>query len=124
MPSTLLDAQNIIRRHGERTVLDGVDLRVDAKARIGLVGPNGSGKSTLLRVLAGEEQPDAGTVRRFGTVGYLPQFADAAVGQRTVRETILDRVGLTTASAEVERWAAALAEGDLDAVQPHADALD
>jgi len=124
MPSTLLDAQKITRQHAARTVLDAVDLRVDAGSRIGLIGPNGAGKSTLLRILAGHEVPDGGIVRRFGTVGYLPQFADGEDRRRTVRETILDRVGLTAASRTLDRWAAALAGGDLDAVEPHAVALE
>ena len=62
MPATLLDARRISRRYGDRTVLDGVDLRVDAGSRIGLVGPNGSGKSTLLRIMAGCEPADGGVV--------------------------------------------------------------
>jgi ATPase subunit of ABC transporter with duplicated ATPase domains len=124
MPATLLDARRINRRYGDRTVLDGVDLRVDAGSRIGLVGPNGSGKSTLLRIMAGCEPADAGVVRRFATVGYLPQMAGAAGPQVTVRETISDRIGVAGASRDVERWAAALAAVDLAAVEPHAAALD
>ena len=124
MSSTLLDAQQITRQRAARTILDAVDLRVDAGSRIGLVGPNGAGKSTLLRILAGHEVPDDGIVRRFGTVGYLPQLADGEDRRRTVRQTILDRVGLTSASRDLDRWAAALAAGDLDAVQPHGCALE
>jgi ATPase subunit of ABC transporter with duplicated ATPase domains len=124
MSSTLLDAQQITRRYGARTVLDAVDLRVEAGSRIGLVGANGAGKSTLLRILVDHEPADDGIVRRFGSVGYLPQFADAGDGWMTVRETILDRIGLTSASRELDRWAAALAAGDLDAVEPHAAALE
>ena len=97
MPSTLLEARQITRQFGARTVLDAVDLRVDAGSRIGLIGPNGSGKSTLLRILAGREAPDTGIVRRFATVGYLPQFADAEERHLTVRETVLARVGLASA---------------------------
>jgi len=65
MSSTLLDARQVTRRHGTRTVLDSVDVRVDAGTRIGLIGRNGAGKSTLMRVLAGLERPDGGEVRRF-----------------------------------------------------------
>lgn len=78
MSSALLDARQITRVHGTRTVLDHVDLHVGGDSRIALVGPNGSGKSTLLRILAGLEQPDGGRVRRHGTVGYLPQLASEA----------------------------------------------
>jgi ATPase subunit of ABC transporter with duplicated ATPase domains len=49
MPSTLIDARRLVRRHGARVVLDSVDLRVHSGSRIGLIGPNGSGKSTLMR---------------------------------------------------------------------------
>ena len=86
MSSLLLTAQQISRRYATRTVLDTVDLRVDAGSRIGLVGPNGAGKSTLLRILADREPPDDGIVRRFGTVGYLPQYRNRGPAM-TVRET-------------------------------------
>jgi len=45
-------------------VLDGVSISVGAGDRIGIVAPNGVGKSTLLQVLAGELEPDSGTVTR------------------------------------------------------------
>jgi ABC-type multidrug transport system ATPase subunit len=53
-------------------VLRGVDLAVAPGATLGLAGPNGSGKSTLLRLLAGVEQPDAGTIQ---VLGRAPQAA-------------------------------------------------
>jgi len=124
MPSTLLDARQITRRHGDRTLLDRVSLRVGAGDRIGLVGPNGSGKSTLLRILAGLEAPDGGEVRRHGTVGHLPQLADAVEHGRTVREVVLERVGVAPAARALDALGARLAAGDLDAVDPHAAALE
>jgi ATPase subunit of ABC transporter with duplicated ATPase domains len=126
MSSALLDASQIVRRHGERTVLAGVDLRVGAGSRIALVGPNGAGKSTLLRILAGLEPADGGTVARHGTIGYLPQLAggdDAAGEDATVRETILERIGVAAATREMDRLTARLNDGDLDAIDAHADAL-
>src|SRR4051812_2867175 len=121
MPRTLLDARDITKRFGARTILDAVGVHVTPSSRIGLVGPNGSGKSTLLRILAGLELPDAGVVDATGTVGYLPQVAP---GHGTVRETILARIGVLTAAEAVEALEARLADGDLDAIAPHAAALD
>jgi ATPase subunit of ABC transporter with duplicated ATPase domains len=123
MPSTLLDARSITRHHGARTILQDVDVRVDATTRLALIGPNGSGKSTLLRALAGIEPLDGGTVQRFGTVGYLPQLADHR-GVATVRATILERLGVAGAARVLDRLQARLAGGDLDAVTPHAAALE
>ncbi len=77
----MLVAAHITKYHGAQLVLQDVTLVVPPRSRIGLVGRNGVGKSTLLRILAGEEEPDKGTVRRTPAslaVGYLPQEAAAA----------------------------------------------
>src|ERR1700754_5008067 len=101
MPSTLIDAQQITRTYGARTVLDHVDVLVASDARLGLIGPNGAGKSTLLRILAGLEAPDAGTVLRHGTVGYLPQTH--AAGTRTAGAHVLEAVGVAAAGRALDR---------------------
>jgi ATP-binding cassette subfamily F protein uup len=49
---------------GGRSLFKDVDFTVTSGMRIGLVGPNGSGKTTLLRLLRGEIEPTAGTVRK------------------------------------------------------------
>ncbi|WP_205697583.1 ATP-binding cassette domain-containing protein [Conexibacter sp. SYSU D00693] len=124
MPSTLLDARRITRHHGDRTVLQDVDLRVGADSRIAVVGPNGAGKSTLLRVLAGAEVPDAGEVRRHGSVGLLPQLAADHRGHVVVRALLLERLGVAQAVADVDRLAERLAAGELGATVAHAEALE
>jgi len=58
----LLEARRLAVRYGSRTVLQGVDLRVELGELVGLIGPNGAGKSTLLRALAGA-LPFEGEVR-------------------------------------------------------------
>ena len=57
-------------------VLRGVDLVVERGSALGLAGPNGSGKSTLLRLVAGVEEPDAGSVRVLGTTARAAASAD------------------------------------------------
>ena len=69
---------------GGRMVLDGLDFEVGSRARVGLVGANGAGKSTILRLLAGHEEPDAGTltIRKGATVAFLPQLVRATGAAR------------------------------------------
>jgi len=60
----LITVEGLAMAHGGKTLFTGIDLVLAPGARVGLTGPNGSGKSTLLHLLAGEEQPMAGTVTR------------------------------------------------------------
>jgi ATPase subunit of ABC transporter with duplicated ATPase domains len=69
----MIVATDIELRAGARLLLEGASFQVAPGDRIGLVGRNGAGKTTLCKVLAGEGQPAAGSVRRSGSVGYLPQ---------------------------------------------------
>ncbi|HJW70183.1 MAG TPA: ABC-F family ATP-binding cassette domain-containing protein [Candidatus Binatia bacterium] len=65
----------VSKRYGSQVVLQDVAWSVPIGARVGLTGPNGAGKSTLLKILAGELEPDGGTIAlpRGARVGYLPQ---------------------------------------------------
>ncbi len=58
----VLDVRGLRKAFGERRVLDGVDLVVPAGSITAVLGPSGCGKTTLLRIIAGFDQPDAGTV--------------------------------------------------------------
>jgi macrolide transport system ATP-binding/permease protein len=59
-------------------------LSVGGRQRLLVHGPNGAGKTTLLRVLAGEVEPDVGSVRRRGRIGYLPQEIPARQPKRSL----------------------------------------
>jgi len=59
-----LTARGISKSFGEKRVLDRVSVEIGATGRLGIVGENGAGKSTLLRILAGDLEPDAGSLRR------------------------------------------------------------
>ncbi len=56
--------------YGEQAILNGLDLEVLPRMRLGIVGPNGVGKTTLLRLLLDQLEPDAGTVVIGETVSF------------------------------------------------------
>ena len=60
----LLVAKGIAKTLGQRQLFSGVDITLSPGTKLGLIGANGSGKTTLLRVLTGNMEPDAGTLRR------------------------------------------------------------
>jgi ABC transport system ATP-binding/permease protein len=60
----LISCRDLRISFGGRPVLDDAALQVERGERIGLLGRNGEGKSTLLKILAGDVQPDAGTIVR------------------------------------------------------------
>ena len=75
---SVINIEHISKLYGDRMVLDDLSCSVDAGDKIGIIGVNGTGKSTLLRMIAGEEEPDSGTIifSRGMTVGWLPQNPD------------------------------------------------
>ncbi len=85
----LLSVQGLTRSFGPRPLFTDLALDLRAGERVGLIGPNGSGKSTLLKLLAGLDEPDAGSrmLRRGTRLGYLAQDDDFPAGQ-TVREVV------------------------------------
>jgi len=99
------------RRFGPQLLFDGLTWMIPRGARLGLVGPNGAGKTTLLRLLAEQDHPDAGALRRAGSVrvGYLPQEVES-VGSGSVLSTVLDGHGeLRRLEEELEAKASRLA---------------
>ncbi len=91
-PERVLDLNGIAKAFDGRAVLNDLSLMVNRGDRIALVGPNGAGKSTLLKVIAGVEEPDAGTVELHSnvSVGYYAQDQSQTLDEsRTVVEEML-----------------------------------
>jgi putative ABC transport system ATP-binding protein len=63
----MLVVENLSKRYGTRSILDGVALSVRAGEYVAIVGESGAGKSTLLNLIAGLERPDTGAIRIDGT---------------------------------------------------------
>ncbi len=77
MAKLLLEAVNIEKHYGLRTVLNVERFELFDGDRIGLVGENGAGKSTFLKILTGELEPDGGHVRRLAPISAIHQMGDA-----------------------------------------------
>lgn len=112
MAKLILDARGIRKAYGDRELLCIEKLAVYDGERIGIVGQNGAGKSTLIRILAGEEDPDEGTVRRFGETALIRQQGvpdDEGSGiYRSLFHAQEKRAGLSGGEQTRSRIAAAL----------------
>ena len=128
MTATLV-AKGLAGGYAARTLFEGVDLTVAPGDVIGVVGVNGAGKSTLLRLLAGVDEPLAGTVSLAPAdafVGWLPQEHDRIAGE-TVAAYVARRTGCSEATRAMDDAAAALGApdaGDAAAADRYASALE
>jgi ATPase subunit of ABC transporter with duplicated ATPase domains len=90
----LISVQDFEIRIGARTLMSGVNFRVQKGDKIGLVGRNGAGKTTMTKILAGEAQPTAGKVVTSGQIGYLPQDPRSGDPEELAITRILNARGL------------------------------
>lgn len=71
----LIEIRNLAKAFGAVKAVDGVDLDINSGEFITLLGPSGSGKTTVLRMIAGFEDPDAGTIKLNGQdITHLPPY--------------------------------------------------
>jgi len=99
-------------RAGAQLLIEAASFQVGPGDKIGLVGRNGAGKTTLARVLAGEGLPAAGTVRRTGTIGYLPQDARAGDLAGVAMDRVLSARGLDEVRAAMRTAEQQMADPD------------
>src|SRR5216683_18675 len=108
----MIVASEIELRAGARLLLESASFQVSSGDRIGLVGRNGAGKTTLAKVLAGQVQPAAGSVRRSGTVGYLPQDPRTGDMDMLAIDRVLSARGLDQLRAELRAAETTMADAD------------
>ena len=86
------DLEEVSFAHASRPILERLSTTIMRGDRIGIIGPNGAGKTTLLRLLLGELQPTAGSVR-LGTnlqVAFFDQLRDQLDEERTAADNVSD----------------------------------
>ena len=83
----MIQINNLVKqyptRQGPRTVLDNINLNINAGEKVGILGRNGSGKSTLIRLISGAEQPTSGNIHRGLSVSWPLAFSGAFQGTLT-----------------------------------------
>ncbi|MEU8032259.1 ABC transporter ATP-binding protein [Streptomyces sp. NPDC049099] len=85
--------EQVVRRFGDRVVLDHLDLTIAEEELVILLGPSGCGKSTLLRLLAGLDRPDGGQVEVPAERAIVFQADRLLPWQRVLRNITLGLYG-------------------------------
>src|SRR5882724_5122724 len=86
----VFEAVDMAMSFGAAPIIKGFSARIMRGDRIGIIGPNGCGKSTLIKLLVGEMEPSAGTMRR-GT-SLMPAYFDQQREQLDPSKSIMDNV--------------------------------
>jgi ATP-binding cassette ChvD family protein len=86
----VVEAEGLRKGFGDKLLIEDLTFSLPRGGIVGVIGPNGAGKTTLFRMITGEEQPDAGTLRVGETVqmAYVDQSRDALAADKTVWEEI------------------------------------
>jgi ATP-binding cassette ChvD family protein len=86
----VVEADGLRKGYGDRVLIEDLSFKLPPAGIVGVIGPNGAGKTTLMRMITGQEQPDAGSLRLGETVklAYVDQSRDALDPGKTVWEEI------------------------------------
>src|SRR5688572_11635003 len=93
---------NVTKAYGPKKLFENVNVSFSPGRRYGLTGPNGAGKSTFMKILAGDEQPDTGTVNRPKRFGVLRQDHFKHDNDRVLDVVLMGNVSLWAAMREKE----------------------
>ncbi len=86
----VVEAKQLRKGYGERLLIDDLSFTLPPGGIVGVIGANGAGKTTLFRLIAGQEEPDAGSLRLGDTVkvAYVDQTREALDAEATVWQEI------------------------------------
>ncbi|MHB8692857.1 MAG: energy-dependent translational throttle protein EttA [Solirubrobacteraceae bacterium] len=86
----VIEAKNLRKGYGDRLLIDDLSFTLPRSGIVGVIGPNGAGKTTLMRMITGQEQPDAGSLKLGDTVelAYVDQSRDALDPDKSVWQEV------------------------------------
>jgi sulfate-transporting ATPase len=86
----VVEAEGLRKAYGDRVLIEDLSFKLPRGGIVGVIGPNGAGKTTLMRMITGQEQPDAGTLKLGDTVelAYVDQSRDALDSNKSVWEEV------------------------------------
>ena len=90
--SLVLETEHVRKGFRDRLLIENLSFSLPPAGIVGVIGPNGAGKTTLFRMIVGDEQPDAGSLRLGESVelAYVDQSRDALDAEKSVWEEISD----------------------------------
>jgi ATP-binding cassette ChvD family protein len=88
----VIEAIGVYKGFGDQLLIEDLSFRIPAGAIVGIVGGNGAGKSTLFKMIAGQEQPDRGTIEVGDTVelAFVDQRRDSLSDDNQVWQEIAE----------------------------------
>jgi len=88
----VVETRGLRKGYGDNLLIEDLSFALPPGGIVGVIGPNGAGKTTLFRMIVGQEQPDAGTLRLGETVkiAYVDQSRESLQGEMMVWEAISD----------------------------------
>jgi energy-dependent translational throttle protein EttA len=88
--NVVIEAEELRKGYGNNLLIDDLNFKLPPGGIVGVIGPNGAGKTTLFRMIIGQEEPDAGSLRIGETVklGYVDQSRDSLNANNNVWQEI------------------------------------
>jgi len=86
----VIEAEGLRKGYGNSILIEDLNFKLPPGGIVGVIGPNGAGKTTLFRMIIGQEEPDAGSMRVGDTVklGYVDQSRDSLDPNKTVWQEV------------------------------------